>query len=74
MESFIMTDQLRKAFGINQYSKLKSLLAENNVHFFLDYDGKPFTTKEALNSALGVGKSESTVDDGFNIEHLKPHV
>jgi hypothetical protein len=68
---FISTEQLKEAFGVKRIGNLKALLSRNRVTYFTDVNGKPFTTKEALNSALGVGNLEVKSDDGFNIDHLK---
>ena len=71
MSLFINHEDLRIAFGAKRIGNLKSLLSRNKVPYFTDVNGKPFTTKEALNSALGVGNLEVKTNDGFNIDHLK---
>lgn len=68
---FINSEQLKEAFGAKRTTNLKQLLSKNKVTFFIDINGKPFTTPKALNAALGVGAVQTTNDDGFNIEHLK---
>jgi len=68
---YIDCEQLREAFGVKRIGNLKALLSRNKVTYFTDVNGKPFTTKEALNAALGIGNLEIKADDGFNIDHLK---
>lgn len=66
----ISFEELRLFFGAKRIHNLKQLLAKNKVSFFVDSDGRPFTTRDALNFALGISHLEVQSDDGFNIDHL----
>jgi len=52
MDSILKSDQLRDIFGCKQDAKLRELLENNNINYFLDIHGKPWTTLEAVNSRL----------------------
>ncbi|MDX8383399.1 MAG: hypothetical protein R8M45_04910 [Ghiorsea sp.] len=67
---FVTHKELAKAFGVSQCPKLKAILAANNIPFFIASDKKPFTTSEALNAALGLGKVTISSDSKLNLDWM----
>jgi len=68
-DMLVSAEQLKDHFKIRYRDKLKTKLTMERVRFFVDRDGWPFTTSEALNAALGL-KGKEVNDDNFSTDWM----
>ena len=71
MSDFISYRELKKDFVANSAEELAAVLANQNIPFGEDSKGRPVTTIQAINKALGLDLNVS-VDYHSNISSATP--
>ena len=61
----ITFEQLQQSTGYNKPAEVANLLTRNNIKYLRGKNGRPFTTLDALNVALGIKDQVPTVTENL---------
>jgi hypothetical protein len=62
--------ELTEIMGKKQPAALENALIESGIHFLRGGNGKPFTTLDALNAAMGINTQHAPKEDQREEIHL----